>query len=50
MVLAKQLTAGTFAGIAQVLVGQPLDTIKVRSCSIPYRSLEVGKSRSSVLS
>jgi hypothetical protein len=29
--LAKQLVAGTFAGMAQVMVGHPLDTIKVKS-------------------
>ncbi len=27
--VAKDLTAGTFAGVAQLLVGHPFDTIKV---------------------
>jgi hypothetical protein len=28
-VVVKSLTAGTFAGMAQVFIGHPLDTVKV---------------------
>jgi len=33
--VAKDLTAGTFAGVAQLLVGHPFDTIKVKLQSQP---------------
>jgi hypothetical protein len=33
--IINDLTAGSFAGAAQVLVGQPLDTIKTRAQIAP---------------
>jgi solute carrier family 25 carnitine/acylcarnitine transporter 20/29 len=33
--VVKDLTAGTFAGVAQLLVGHPFDTIKVKLQSQP---------------
>ena len=36
---ANELIAGSFAGAAQVIVGQPLDTIKVRAQIAPREFL-----------
>ena len=48
---AKDLTAGTVGGIAQVLVGQPFDIVKVvRSNLSTYPALALVVTRSFVLS
>lgn len=46
---SKQFTAGMFAGIAQILVGHPLDTVKVSFLSCTFKiviNYPIGKTSS----